>query len=70
MIFNAHFSSFEPSKPLENLCMAQCFLLKGLLKHFMRFCGRFSEIETKSQADSLFGMVRHHDFMRGAWQHL
>jgi len=69
MIFNAHFSSFEPRKPLENLCTAQCFLLKGLLKHFMCFCGCFSETETKSQADSLFGMVRHHDFTRGAWQH-
>jgi len=62
MIFNAHFTSFERHKPLENLCMAQCFLLKGLLKHFMCFCGRFSETDTKSQADSLFGMVRHHDF--------
>ena len=70
MIFNAHLSSFEPCKPLENLCTAQCFLLKGPLKHFMCFCGRFSEMETKSQADSLFGTVRHHDFARGAWQHL
>jgi len=70
MIFNAHFSSFEPRKPLENLCTAQCFLLKGLLKHFMCFCGRFSETETKSQSDSLFGTVRYHDFTREAWQHL
>jgi len=23
------------------LCTVQCFLLKGLLKHFMCFCGRF-----------------------------
>jgi hypothetical protein len=69
MIFNAHFSSFEPRKPLENLCTAQCFLLKGLLKHFMCFCGCFSETETKSQADSLLGTVRHHNFARGAWQH-
>ena len=69
MIFNAHFSSFEPRKPLENLRTAQCFLLKGPLKHFMCFYGRFSEMETKSQADSLFGMVRHHDFTRGACQH-
>ena len=30
----------------------------------------FPETETKSQADSLFGTVRHHDFARGAWQHL
>ena len=50
--------------------MAQCFLLKGLLKHFMCFCGHFTEMETKSQADSLFGTVRHHNFMRGAWHHL
>ena len=70
MIFNVHFSSFEPHKPLENLCTAQCFLLKGLLKHFMCFCGRFSETETKSQADSLFGTVWHHDFVKEAWQHL
>ena len=70
MIFNAHFSSFEPRKALENSCTAQCFLLKGLFKNFMCFCGRFSEMETKSQADSLFGTVRHHDFARGAWQHL
>jgi len=70
IIFNAHFSSSEPRKPLENLCTAQCFLLKGLFKHFMCFCGRFSEMETKSQADSLFGTVRHHDFTKGAWQHL
>ena len=70
MIFNAHFSSYEPRKPLENLCTAQCFLLKGLLKHFICFCGRFSETKTKSQADSLFGTVRHHDSTSGAWQHL
>jgi hypothetical protein len=66
MIFNTHFSSFELCKPLENLCTAQCFLFKGLLKHFMCFCGRFSETETKAQADSLFSTVRHHDFPRGA----
>jgi len=30
----------------------------------------FSETETKSQADLLFGTVRHHDFTRGAWQYL
>ena len=35
----------------------------------MCFCGRFSETETKSQADSLFGTVRHHNFVRGVWQH-
>ena len=69
-IFNAHFSTFEQRKPLENLCTAQCFLLKGLLKHFMCFCGRFYETETKSQADSLFGMVRHHNLARGTWQYL
>jgi len=40
------------------------------LKHFICFCGPFSETETKSQADSLFGTVRHHDFARGALQHL
>ena len=50
MTFNAHFSSFEPRKPLENLCTAQYFLLKGPLKHFMCFCVRFSETETISQA--------------------
>jgi len=47
MIFNAHFPSFEPHKPLKNLHTAQCFLLMGLLKHFVCFCGRFSETETK-----------------------
>jgi len=36
----------------------------------MCFCGLFSETETKSQADSLFGTVIHRDFARGAWQHL
>ena len=45
MIFNAHFSSFELRKPLENLWTAQCFLLKDLSKHFMCFCGCFSETE-------------------------
>ena len=29
MIFNAHFSSFEPRKPLKNLSTVQRFLLKG-----------------------------------------
>jgi hypothetical protein len=28
------------------LCMAQCFFLKGRLKHFTCFCGHFSETET------------------------
>ena len=70
MTFNARFSSFELRKPLENLCTAQCFLLKGILKHLICFCDRFSETETKSQADSLFGTVIHRDFARGAWQHL
>ena len=70
MIFNAYFSSFEQRKPLENLCTAQCFLLKGFLKYFLCFCGRFCGMETKSQADSLLGTVRYHDFARGAWQHL
>jgi hypothetical protein len=39
------------------------------LKHFMCFCGRFFKTETKSQVDSLFSTVRHHDFARGTWQH-
>jgi len=52
------------------LCTAQCVHLKGLLKHFMCFSGRFSKTETKPQADSLFSTVRHHNFTRGAWQHL
>jgi len=70
MIFNAHFPSFEPHKPLKNLHTAQCFLLMGLLKHFVCFCGRFSETETKFQTDLLFSMVRHNDFASRAWQHL
>jgi len=43
VIFNAYLSSFEPRKPLENLCTAQFFLLKRLLKHFMCFCGLFRD---------------------------
>ena len=68
--FQRSFLLFWTPQTTPNLCTAQCFLLKGLLKHFMCFFGRFSEMETKSQADSLFGTVRHHDFTRGAWQHL
>jgi hypothetical protein len=38
MIFNAHFSSFEPRKPLETLCTTQCLLCKV----------HFSETEKKN----------------------
>ena len=64
MKLNAHLSSYAPRKSHENVCTAQCFLLKGLLKHFMCFRGRFYQTETKYEADSLFGTVRHHDFAR------
>jgi hypothetical protein len=45
-------------------------LVYGSVLPFMCFCGRISETEIKSQAHSLFGTVRHHDFAREAWQHL